>query len=448
MATNKSITVEELTTCTICRESFKDPRLLPCSHTYCRQCIERMASENKDQFECPLRDGFVTMKKNIRSLPLNKAIRDLVELHASIEELNRCTNCRMVKAKYACNKCENENFCSSCYETVHTPPVMQKHQRLSKDEKPPEAIPCIIHPKKSLEYWCLICSKLICIDCLLFQHKDHNYILLDDVIQGFKTKININLQSIQSSLHYKINQADILLNIIDNNSKSSRQKMIETMAEIRRIIDEHEKDMLQNILNTEKEQKKRIEDYKIPLTNELQRLNMQKIFFEMFSSIKNHTKLLEAKEGFDDYVNETNEKLKLLPMPTITEYFLEGIHKFPSLKEKILQCGRYVEVLRYHNPQLEEFITDNRTNPELDLKLRHLVFGGPAKKYGLGKDLSSEEGSNSDEVTTSPNEIAVGRSFTCNSMTGDFLCAGWPGAWRCQCGSACYNNVCTCNRCI
>ncbi|CAF5033945.1 unnamed protein product, partial [Rotaria sp. Silwood1] len=69
-----------------------------------------------------------------------------------------------------------------------------------------------------------------------------------------------------------------------------------------------------------------------------------------------------------------------------------------------------------------------------------LVFGGPAKKYGLGKDLSSEEGSNSDEVTTSPNEIAVGRSFTCNSMTGDFLCAGWPGAWRCQCGSACYNN--------
>ncbi len=44
--------------------------------------------------------------------------------------------------------------------------------------------------------------------------------------------------------------------------------------------------------------------------------------------------------------------------------------------------------------------------------------------------------------------IRVKRSFTCNSITGDFLCAGWPGAWRCNCGSACYNNVCTCKRCI
>lgn len=39
------------------------------------------------------------------------------------------------------------------------------------------------------------------------------------------------------------------------------------------------------------------------------------------------------------------------------------------------------------------------------------------------------------------------KRWTCNSYTGDFLCAGWPGAWRCQCGAACYNNVCTCSRC-
>ncbi|CAF3716466.1 unnamed protein product [Rotaria sp. Silwood1] len=276
MATNRSVTVENLITCVICRESFKDPRLLPCSHTYCWECIERMASENKDQFECPLRDGFVAMKEDISSLPLNRAIRDLVELH-------------------------------------------------------------------------------------------------DDAIQGLKTKINIDLQSIQSSLNDKINETDILLNIIDNNSKFSRQKMTETMAEIRRVIDKHEKDMLRNILKTEKEQKKRVEDYKIPLTNELQRLNMQKVSFEMLSSMRNRTKLLEAKERFDDYVNKTNEKLKLLPMPTVTDYFLEGVDQLQSLKEKILQCGKYVEISRYHNPQLEKFISENGTKQELDLKLRNLT---------------------------------------------------------------------------
>ncbi|KAH7708855.1 hypothetical protein AAVH_23897 [Aphelenchoides avenae] len=47
---------------------------------------------------------------------------------------------------------------------------------------------------------------------------------------------------------------------------------------------------------------------------------------------------------------------------------------------------------------------------------------------------------------------AIGRAvrykrWVCNRYTGDFLCAGWPGAWRCTCGAACYNNVCRCTRC-
>ncbi len=43
---------------------------------------------------------------------------------------------------------------------------------------------------------------------------------------------------------------------------------------------------------------------------------------------------------------------------------------------------------------------------------------------------------------------AFGKRFACNSITGDYFCAGWTGAWRCNCGAACYNNVCTCKRCI
>uniref|UniRef100_A0A914QWZ4 Uncharacterized protein n=1 Tax=Panagrolaimus davidi TaxID=227884 RepID=A0A914QWZ4_9BILA len=37
--------------------------------------------------------------------------------------------------------------------------------------------------------------------------------------------------------------------------------------------------------------------------------------------------------------------------------------------------------------------------------------------------------------------------WVCNNWTGDFLCAGWPGAWRCHCGSFCSGGKCTCKRC-
>jgi hypothetical protein len=145
------------------------------------------------------------------------------------------------------------------------------------------------------------------------------------------------------------------------------------MTSLRKIIDEHEKAMLQQILTIEKEQKKQLEDYKIPLKNDMQNLNIQKTTLEMLLSSKNHTKLLQTKQGFDNYVKKTNETLKSLQMPTRTEYFLEGLDQFQTIKEKIIQCGRYVEVPPYHNSQLETIIADNRTNQKLDLNYRSLT---------------------------------------------------------------------------
>lgn len=76
--------VQQLITCIICHEHFADPRVLPCSHTYCHKCIDKMASTNRDQFECPLRDGTLVVKNDIGALPLNQGASDLVELYSKL----------------------------------------------------------------------------------------------------------------------------------------------------------------------------------------------------------------------------------------------------------------------------------------------------------------------------------------------------------------------------
>jgi hypothetical protein len=139
------------------------------------------------------------------------------------------------------------------------------------------------------------------------------------------------------------------------------------------MIDQHEKAMLEQISMTEKEQKKQLEDYKTPLQSELQNLNMQKATFEMLLSIRNHTKLLQTKRGFDDYENKINGTLKSLQMPTRTEYFLKGLDQLQILEQQIGECGRYVEVPSYCNSQLENLIADNRTKQKLDLSGRNLT---------------------------------------------------------------------------
>jgi hypothetical protein len=81
MPSSGKIPVKDFITCVICHELFDDPRLMPCSHTYCYKCIKQVATTNGDQFECPLGDKCKILRKDIDSLPMNRGIHDLVKLY-------------------------------------------------------------------------------------------------------------------------------------------------------------------------------------------------------------------------------------------------------------------------------------------------------------------------------------------------------------------------------
>ena len=81
MASTVNKSIEELVSCVLCHDVFEDPRILPCSHTYCRQCIAEHASVNGDRFSCPLRDGCGVAANQIKSLPVDRHVLGLVELH-------------------------------------------------------------------------------------------------------------------------------------------------------------------------------------------------------------------------------------------------------------------------------------------------------------------------------------------------------------------------------
>ena len=42
-------------TCPICLKHFEEPKVLPCCHYYCRECIVQMQARTrgKDYFQCP-----------------------------------------------------------------------------------------------------------------------------------------------------------------------------------------------------------------------------------------------------------------------------------------------------------------------------------------------------------------------------------------------------------
>jgi hypothetical protein len=173
-------------------------------------------------------------------------------------------------------------------------------------------------------------------------------------------------------LKSRINQAETLINTIDIDSKSNRLSVTKATASLRKTIDEHEKAMLDQILKIEKEQKKQLEDYKTPLKTQLQNVDIQKVTFAMLFTNKNLTKLLQSKQGFDEYVSKTNGALTSTPLVTKAEYHLEGLNQLESLQNKIIQCARYVEIASNSNLRLEELIAESQTKQELNLNSRRL----------------------------------------------------------------------------
>ena len=59
---------------------------------------------------------------------------------------------------------------------------------------------CQKHPGEVLKLYCQGCEVLVCRDCVLVQHKDHNYSFVDDLIDEQKQKLKDTLQELDTIL--------------------------------------------------------------------------------------------------------------------------------------------------------------------------------------------------------------------------------------------------------
>ncbi|CAL8266493.1 unnamed protein product [Lota lota] len=90
--------LEEDLTCPICCSLFDDPRVLPCSHSFCKKCLEGMLEGNRSPvwrppFKCPTCRK-ETPHNGINSLQINYSLRGIVEKYNRIRVLPRMSLCK------------------------------------------------------------------------------------------------------------------------------------------------------------------------------------------------------------------------------------------------------------------------------------------------------------------------------------------------------------------
>ncbi|KAJ8024676.1 E3 ubiquitin-protein ligase TRIM56 [Holothuria leucospilota] len=253
---------EEFCQCAVCLKPFSEPKLLPCLHRFCKECLSPLFVNLTagDIFYCPLCRAELSVTEggieDIKSDFLVRELTKVIQLQKTLQSENQkrqCVGCeKEEKSAGFCSKCGGF-LCENCF-TVHQtfkasmlkdhqPVIDLKDVILGKVKIGMEKLwqltthpRCQNHPENILRLACVTCEcQQICIACTYEDHVEHKA----ESIKNMAGKYRDDLQT-------KIDELRLMVTDWENNfaklktirEKLSSAELIEVTASVRRITEE------------------------------------------------------------------------------------------------------------------------------------------------------------------------------------------------------------------
>ena len=182
--------LEKQVQCSICLETYQEPKALSCLHAYCHRCIQQLLQRQKRDQEvvCPQCRSVVAVPgNNPSSLPTVFFINGLIEVYKILgtAESNdiACQSCSSdAKAISFCHTC-SMFICASCDNAHKTMSAFAGHETVLVSEmregslnrlhkRQPPTTTCRQH-KGEMKLYCIDCNQLICQGCTRLEHAGH-----------------------------------------------------------------------------------------------------------------------------------------------------------------------------------------------------------------------------------------------------------------------------------
>ena len=237
--------------CGICHNQYKDPKLLPCFHVFCKQCLERLEQKRDGQsvLQCPnCRRTTALPLQGVSGLQSDFHANHLFEIQDTLAKVKEpqkieCEKCKKSTAtgfcrdcgKFICDKCTKMHQTWEEYST-HQIVTIQSVQANAASFIPPtkKVLYCQKHKEKLLEIYCETCKELICSNCTIRLHQGHQYDVASDTFTKHKQEITDQLEPIKRHLA-TVNTA---LPSFDARSKEIQDQRETHQADIHKRIDQ------------------------------------------------------------------------------------------------------------------------------------------------------------------------------------------------------------------
>ena len=165
--------VEEQLNCSICLDTYTDPKILQCFHIFCRQCLVPLGVRDQQgqlSLTCPTcRQATPIPARGVAGLQSAFHINKFLEI---LEDSAR--------------KFEN----APATPEKATPTALNKVNH------------CFVHEDKELELYCETCGELICLKCVTKsgKHHSHDYEELNVAFEKYKKEIMSSLEPMEKQV--------------------------------------------------------------------------------------------------------------------------------------------------------------------------------------------------------------------------------------------------------
>ena len=257
---------ETETECPLCLDKVKNPKRLPCLHSFCLGCLDKRANQarrlRQHAIKCPVCQTSLQIPETdtFAYLPSPtihvKRPVDAVALGEGTVQSQKCSSCEKYNPLTSyCLVCQSF-VCASCFHSHHCFNATRGHrndlinQPQNQDVKQLIERPVMCsqqyHEDQPLEFYCEDCKVLVCHKCSVVSHNRHSMTDLQKAAQEQKMQITEAVAKVEAEILVYENEIRKQTELKDKNitnNRNAEKKMIETVEGLIRDLREQEKKM-------------------------------------------------------------------------------------------------------------------------------------------------------------------------------------------------------------
>ena len=251
--------------CPLCLETVKDPKTLPCLHSFCLVCLDKNANYARRQLQtaikCPVCQASfqIPEEDTFGGLPASFHLNRLVDLLALADggtDSQQCGSCEENNsATHYCFECQSF-LCTTCFEAHQRIKATRGHKNIFVKNLQASDVDKLIrrpamcsekyHQDQPLEYYCQNCNVCTCIKCSVVSHNHHTMVDMQKAADEQKMQIAEALKKVKAEVVIFENEMKHQMELMDENKtqiSAAREKMNETVDNCIRLLTEHKASM-------------------------------------------------------------------------------------------------------------------------------------------------------------------------------------------------------------